>query len=243
MIRRLLIFSEEGIFVQILETIQRRRSVRAYEERELTDLDREKVEGVIESVIPLVDGQKKEWQILPRSRQGSCRIGAIIHEKEIHDRIELGFQGEQIVLGLTHLGLGTLWVGGAPKPGMPAHIVCGYPKEEGLMSKVLNLFTKGGAKRPMEHLTGSVDPIPPSLIPVLEAGRNSPSAMNKQPWRFSVHNVHALSVRSSKPIELGIVLCHLIFTAQALFDDVTWTAESTEVYRFTLGEPKEQNGL
>lgn len=225
--------------MKILETIQQRRSVRAYEERELSDMDREKVETVIESAIPLVEGQKKVWQILPRSRQGSCRIGAVIHEKEIHDRIELGFQGEQIVLGLTHLGMGTLWIGSAPKPGMPAHIVCGYPKEEGLMAKVLNLFTKGGAKRPMEHLTGSMDPIPPSLIPVLEAGRNAPSALNKQPWRFSVHNAHAFSVRSSKPIELGIVLCHLIFSAQALFDDVAWTAESNEVYRFALGEPKE----
>ncbi len=97
-----------------------------------------------------------------------------------------GFIGEQIALWLTHRGVSSCWAGMAKQKSQPSR---------GELPYVISLEFGRGDNAPFRRQTEEVPrrklhefllgPISrPDFLPVLEAGRLAPSAVNMQPVRF-----------------------------------------------------------
>ena len=167
-----------------------------------------------------------------------------------HSLADLGFRAEQIVIRLTRLGLGTCYVGTLqqedktrqlydlnPNQRVGAVIAFGFPTSS-VVGKTFNLFVRSMAgatnKRSLDHLYYTdlnEDPTTPpaSWAPLIEAARNSPSAVNAQPWRFMGKGNHLFifSLRHSqkygsgpgaayKYYDCGLCMANIYLAMQAL---------------------------
>jgi nitroreductase len=119
--------------------------------------------------------------------------------------VDLGYRVEQIVVGLTQLGIGSCYIGTMgredanrkrlnlpPDSRCGALLVFGYPASS-LGGRTLNAFIrsvpKGDARLPEDQVffVGSFDrprEAPEDLKPLITAARFAPSAINTQPWLF-----------------------------------------------------------
>lgn len=150
---------------------------------------------------------------------------------------KLGYMGEGIVLEATSLGLSTCWVGGFFKPEVAAPLAgtmknekvlavtpLGYPREGwSLEEKLMTGFGRNHQRKPLAELVvGTLEPhCPPWVKSALEAARLAPSAVNRQPWRFTV-SADAITVsvgnlkdtyHISKRLDCGIAMLHLELAA------------------------------
>jgi len=162
-----------------------------------------------------------------------------------------GYTGEGIILEATALGLSTCWVGGFFNPAATAkqvsihsgeHILAvsplGYSADEkSFEEKLMSGFARSHKRSPLSAL---IDGLPESAWPVwlkeaLEAARLAPSAMNRQPWRFTIAQ-NSITVTSagwisdfgvSKRLDCGIAMLHLELTAlrQGIHGKWEWQAE------------------
>ncbi|MCJ7488330.1 MAG: nitroreductase family protein, partial [Candidatus Aminicenantes bacterium] len=110
----------------------------------------------------------------------------------------VGYTGEALVLEATSLGLSTCWVGGLFKPGVASarlglgeneKVVCispvGYPKAKpSLTDRIFKAIAGSAHRKSLEELMAGGRVPAGGLKPALEAARLSPSANNRQPWRF-----------------------------------------------------------
>lgn len=151
---------------------------------------------------------------------------------------KVGRLGEFIILEATSLGLGTCWVGASFKPdivqsqisiGSNEHILAvspiGFAKDEySLEEKLMSGFIKSRKRKNLDelYLNRPIKPIPRWICSALEAARLAPSAVNRQPWRFSVENeVIRISVDNtkdsyhiSKRLDSGIAMAHIEIAAK-----------------------------
>lgn len=146
---------------------------------------------------------------------------------------KVGYLGEGIVLEATSLGLGTCWVGGFFRPEAASTLAgagsgeivlavtpLGYAAREwSAEERVMTGFGRSHRRKLLAELvTGWPEgERPPWLRPALEAARLAPSAVNRQPWRFTVEP-HAVTVavdsprdtyHISKRLDCGIAMLHL----------------------------------
>ena len=119
---------------------------------------------------------------------------------------DVGFRLEQVAVGLTAAGLGSCFVGvlsqeqraarelGLPSGGrMGAALAIGrLPNRplDRLVNRAIHGAAGAGSRRPLSTLFLGDDWLPTEppaqLLPLLVAGQRAPSAVNAQPWRWSL---------------------------------------------------------
>jgi hypothetical protein len=141
----------------------------------------------------------------------------------------VGYTGEALVLEATALGLDTCWVAGLFRASPIERLIPLQPEERILAISALGyaasdpsrrerlLFGAGRpkARRSFDEIAAGHAEWPSWAQAAVSAARIAPSAMNRQPWRFS-HNAEGLRIdyagpeipRTSKRLDCGIAMLH-----------------------------------
>ncbi|NLA07503.1 MAG: nitroreductase [Firmicutes bacterium] len=148
--------------------------------------------------------------------------------------VAVGFLGEGIILHATSLGLGTCWVSGTySRKAVEARIELGesekvmavspigFAEKPGNEMEENSMKAPGGLhkRKPLESLVRGL-PMkdwPPGFRNILEAARLAPSAVNRQPWRFTVKSDRILVSAArfellpmaARKLDCGIAMLHL----------------------------------
>ncbi|MBE0713975.1 MAG: nitroreductase family protein, partial [Candidatus Aminicenantes bacterium] len=169
----------------------------------------------------------------------------------------VGYTGEALVLEATSLGLSTCWVGGLFKPGVASarlglgeneKVVCispvGYPKAKpSLTDRTFKAIAGSARRKSIEELMAGGRVPAGGLKPALEAARLSPSANNRQPWRFRT-DARAVTIftdndkkewKISRRLDCGIAMLHFELGARASGLAGEWEfREAPEVARYVF---------
>lgn len=150
----------------------------------------------------------------------------------------VGYTGEGIVLEATALGLDTCWVAGFFSAAKVAELVSLDPRERvyavspvGFATRDLGLVERGMRGMAHAHVRRMVDEIAPGAhagwpqwaLAAVETARLSPSAMNRQPWRFGYDDGALVVSRDNsletpkvtKRLDCGIAMLHAELGANA----------------------------
>ncbi len=151
--------------------------------------------------------------------------------------IDYGYVFEEVILKLTKLDLGSVWLGGTFNRDafdyllgqgevVPAITPVGYKAEnKSIREKVIRTLVKGDRRHPFETLFFENDSTTPlskdhQIAKYLEFVRIGPSASNKQPWRVIVKGNKAHFYLEKTPgyaeglsfeiqaLDMGIAICH-----------------------------------
>ncbi|MBQ8552335.1 MAG: nitroreductase [Clostridia bacterium] len=211
----------------IKDLVKNRRSVRAYDGREITAEHKAKLCAFMES-IENPYGINVEFKLMDAGEHGlKCPV-VVGTELYVGGKIKcvpsaceaFGYSFEMLVLYAQSLGIGTVWLGGTMnRPAyeaamelsedemMPCASPLGYPaKKMSLRESMMRKAIKADERLPFEELffNGSFDfPLTEEkageLAYPLRMVRWAPSAVNKQPWRVIVAEdaVHFYLKRSS----------------------------------------------
>lgn len=213
------------------EAIIARRAVRTYTAEPLKDAVLGELRRFIGTIKPLHSTIKTNISILSRedfARNYStffvpnAQHYLVIRSVQKEGYLEnAGFIGQQIVLYLTEHDIGTCWIGSTrPKSDesgkLPYVITICFGRSDNAPRR----GSAGDAKRKLtyEIVMGNLGH--PSLLPLLEAGRLAPSAMNLQPVRYitegtnifvyrkaPLFNINALDEVQS--IDVGVALANI----------------------------------
>ncbi|MDD7266808.1 MAG: nitroreductase family protein [Lachnospiraceae bacterium] len=206
--------------MNILQAMQRRKSVRTYAERPLSAADRQAVLDIIDRVgaqNPFGTSQKF-WLLDPAENKltSPVLVGNVLFvggkcRREPLAEVAFGYVFETMMLEFVRLGLGTVWLAGTIKRPlfetamevsedemMPAVTPIGYPAAHcSLREKMMRKGIKADHRQPFGSLFFSGG-LTTSLRPetaggwaeAMEAVRWAPSAANSQPWRLVVEGEH-----------------------------------------------------
>ncbi|MCB2291820.1 nitroreductase family protein [Clostridium sp. CS001] len=228
----------------MIEAINSRKSVRNYKTESLTSGDLQKVKTIIHEAKPLHPDIPMEVFLIENGEKirntSKGIVGKYTQVKAPHylaftsetteGHLEnIGFIGEEIVLKLTELGIGTCWVGAAIKEeefnnivnvqGNQSYIILvafGYP--EASVQPVKNRKRLDKSKVISGTYENQYDPIVQAFIA-------APSAVNSQPWKLIIEknkfdlyleNRSFLTKKLLKEmnhIDIGIGLSHLYHSA------------------------------
>ena len=146
---------------------------------------------------------------------------------------EVGYTGEGVILEATALGLNTCWVAGFFKPESVASLVeiksnervlavtpVGYARRfESLEEKLMTGFGRTHRRLPVSKLLNwpGQGELPEWVRASIQAARLAPSAVNRQPWGFTVEDGSiTVYVRTggpeftvSKRLDCGIAMMHI----------------------------------
>ena len=189
---------------------------------------------------------------------------------DIQSLVDLGFRSQQIVLDLWHMGIGSCYIGcvhqqkrvinlldlpvSARVVSMVAFGISAEDQSKYLYQKVSQAFTR--SKRRLEYnelfLDGSITHfanLSKDNKDIIEAGRQSPSATNAQPWRFRINQeffeISAVRKSVSRLYDLaqeytlhdvGICMANMSRAASAVGRKIHW-----ELYPITEHAPQEKN--
>lgn len=252
--------------------IARRRSKRRYESRPLDTDTLRQLQTVVEAFRPFKETRAVLINQSPEDvfkgvmgsygkvKDAPAFIAFIGNTKDQHIHEKIGYLGEGIILEATALRLGTCWVGGMFRPEVATRLArtqqnekvfaltpVGYPVErESFEEKILKRLVKSHQRKPLNEMaTGMEEATCSSWIKdVLEAARVSPSAVNRQPWRFDIEPDRiTLSVDNlkdtfhiSKRLDCGIAMMHMEVAALNCGKQGQWELlEPPEVARFRVG--------
>lgn len=151
----------------------------------------------------------------------------------------IGYLGEAMVLEAMRLGLDTCWVGGFFDAGRTAtHVRLAegeriyavsplglVPDEKTAGEKMMSAVARSHKRKPLEVIAPGAGPEtwPAWAMKGLKAARAAPSAVNRQPWRFSMQEglVHVTfdgtvdTPKISKRLDCGIAMLHFELAARA----------------------------
>ncbi|AMP20101.1 hypothetical protein AZF37_01930 [endosymbiont 'TC1' of Trimyema compressum] len=229
------------------DSIFKRQSIRKYEDRPVEEDVLQTIKKYIETIEPLIPGIEVKMTIVDRTlfnkiAKGKFIVSAphyivITSEEKEGSYLNAGYMGEQAVLHLTKLGIGSCWLGGAREQKdinytLPYTIAIafGYGREsierenlEGINRKEISSWASGE--------TASFY----SLL--LECVRIAPSAMNNQPWICQVSNdkirwfkkksniFKKIFLENLNDVDMGIAFCHFVIAAEAENRLVTFEKE------------------
>ena len=197
--------------MNMMELVRRRRSVRSFDGRTLSDEDRDAIFQFAISVETPYD-RPISWRILDakiHSLSSPVISGTDVYiagkmQRLPHAEEAFGFAFERIVLFAESRGVGTTWIAGTmDRPAferamrlsdgevMPCVSPLGYPaKKMSLRESLMRKGVNADSRLPFSALffDGSFErPLTEEaagrLSGALEAVRLAPSAVNKQPWR------------------------------------------------------------
>ena len=225
--------------------IARRRSKRRYESRPLDTDTLTQLQTVVKEFKPFPETRSVLISRSPEDvfkgaigSYGKVKgapgfIAFIGNTEDPHIHEKIGYLGEGIILEATALQLGTCWVGGMFRREVAGRLIqiqrnekffavtpIGYPREgDSLEEKMMKRFVKSHLRKPLNELAKGMEESkwPSWIKDALEAARVSPSAVNRQPWRFSIESdAITLSVDDlkdtfhiSKRLDCGIAMMHL----------------------------------
>lgn len=252
----------------ITELIRDRRSVRAYDGRDMSTDDIEKLSSYMKNIenpynIPV------EFKLLHAKEQNlSCPVvsgtdlyvGAKVHRVP-HMEEAYGYSFEKLVLYAQSLGIGTVWIGGTMNRAsfenamdlnedeiMPCVSPLGYTaKKMSLKESMMRKAVKADSRLPFGTLffDGTFDvPLTEEkagrLSEPLEMVRLAPSAVNKQPWRVVIdeHAAHFYLKRNSGFIKDATGDLQKIDVGIALCHFDLASKEAGLDVSFTIDEPK-----
>ena len=251
----------------IAELVRNRRSVRTFDDRDLSRDDLEKLTSFMADIknpydIPveckLLDA-KQEKLSCPVVSGTDLYVGAKV-KRAAHVEEAFGYSFEMLVLYAQSLGIGTVWVGGTmDRDGferamalgedemMPCMSPLGYPAKK--MSVKENMMRKGvkaDSRKPFETIffDGSFE-VPLTvekadrLAHPLEMVRWAPSAVNRQPWRVVVaqDGVHFYIKHTKGFVSEAAGDMQKIDMGIALCHFALAAEESGMSFRFSLSDP------
>ena len=162
----------------------------------------------------------------------------------------VGYTGEGVILEATALGLGSCWVGGFFRPETIRERISMHESERVLavtplgippdtftfQEKLMAGFGHMHKRRPLKDM---VDRVPTNEWQriALEAARLAPSAVNRQPWRFSLTekaisiglDVGRDSYKIARRLDCGIAMLHLELGARHAGIKGNWTFPPDQV--------------
>jgi len=173
----------------------------------------------------------------------------------------LGYVGEAVILEATTQNLATCWIGGFFDPKRAATLVRLAPGERILAVSPLGIaqpatsrtertmtgMAASSTRKPLDALApDGVGGWPAWAVATLETARLAPSAVNRQPWRFSWDgsglvisvNNHRETPKVTKRLDCGIAMLHVEIAALSFGVTGTWTdlATGLAVARFSPSE-------
>ncbi len=218
----------------LLEAIQARHSVRAYQGRPLTDADAQALQEKIDEVnrigrlhIQLIRNEPKAF-LGPFARYGKFRgvtdylVMTGVKADDLDERI--GYYGEQLVLLAQTLGMNTCWVGLSytkipntyvlnEGEAIQAYISIGYGATQGVSHKIKRI----------DQVSNVSDSTPDWFRRGVEAALLAPTAINQQKFSFEYmgmtegrHRVRAkkgFSLVGYTHMDLGIAKYHFEIAA------------------------------
>jgi len=204
----------------MIEAMKRRVSVRSYADQPVEQSVKEKIRSLLEaqnlgpfgnkvrlSLIDLSDMEQAETRQLGTYgfiRGARLYVAGVVSQRPGAMQ-DFGYCLEQVVVGITRLGLGTCWLGGTFKRAgfakrlsvsddevIPAISPIGHAREKRTVrERVLRRFVGADQRKPWAALFFEGDwnrPLPREAAGVyttaLECLRLAPSASNMQPWRI-----------------------------------------------------------
>ncbi|HOG35525.1 MAG TPA: nitroreductase family protein [Petrotogaceae bacterium] len=204
------------------EIINLRHSTRSFDNFLLSQEQTGEIKKILEST-ESISGQRLDWRVEKIEQACSYQLFAPVKEKNGISFIEYGFQGEQAVIGLTALDLGTCWKGYSNSFGAPCFIEFGKEKSS-KKNLLIKTFTRNGVKKELKDLikNGSAFLTNENSF-LLNCCRMAPSAINRQPWSFDLLSEKKIKITVQKAanadtysIDLGIVLSHFILGCRDL---------------------------
>jgi len=222
-----------------IEALQNRKSVRKYLNRKITGTLKIDIENTFKNLTALDEKNRIEWNI-DSSNECKYNIYSLKTKWNNVDLVEFGFEGEQVVINLTQMGLGTLWHAMGGIKNSPCNITSGYEESNGkktFMQKMVSNITKPHMRKELSELIISgKEFLNEENREILECARLAPSAMNKQPWGFKLLDEKSLSFEllSHKKeynfIDLGILLANSFIAANYYHNNVKIERKSDSCY-------------
>lgn len=194
--------------------------------------------------------------------KGASVYLAFLGEKEMEGVEErIGYCGEGLVLEATARGLSTCWVTGFFDPFVAALQIkpldeekifavspLGYTRAEyNREEKIISVLARSRQRKSVAQISplGSKEKWPAWALAGLEAARIAPSAVNRQPWRFSLDRRGVLLSMNnpggndhfSKRLDCGIAMLHFELAARAKGAAGNWELlPSPDVARYILAK-------
>ena len=236
----------------LYQAIFRRKAVRKYVQ---TPLKQEKIDALMQAIEGFTPINSKEgiaFRVLKSEQlKGIMPVKtpqflAVYANATDRGQINAAFMLQQADLWLSIQGMGSCWVG-MPNPTREVAQVNGLSYCIALaFGEALEPTTrdpKDAKRKSLSEVTDRTD-----LAQLLEPARLAPSAVNRQPWYFTVKDKEILVfAKKTNPIagavfgdmprfDLGIVLCHLWLSAmqEKMFDRIEWAdtkANAPQGYR------------
>lgn len=190
-----------------------RRSVRSYTGEPLRESVFDGLVNFISDIKPLHDGIPVDIEIYSRedfvndfSRAGLYRANDFVvirSAKTAQGCLQnAGFIGQQIVLWLTHIGIGSCWVGMVKQKKHPARGELPYVVAIEFGRADNAPFRRKAEDSPRKKLYEvMLNKISsPEFLPVLDAGRLAPSVLNTQPLRYFIADGNLYICRKPPPL-------------------------------------------
>jgi len=250
----------------MIEAIKKRRSVRTYKNKVLLKDDQKKIHNVIDEVLTLKGPFGNQIKLFFYDKpyvgkEQSIQIGTYGFVKNAKSFIagsvlntfegivDYGYLFEILILKLTDLDLGTVWLGGTFNREdfgylldigevIPAITPVGYPAEKlSIRESIMRNRIKADQRKSYQSLFFDQNFDTPldenhSIAEYLDLVRIGPSASNKQPWRIIVdgNKVHFYLERTPnygldmpfdvQALDMGIAISH--FEAGLIEDKKTY---------------------
>jgi hypothetical protein len=186
-------------------------------------------------------------------------VAFIADTEDANHQEKTGYLGEKFILEATVLELGTCWVGGFFNPEAVAKdiainrnekILAVSPvglveKQYSFVEKIFSGLAKGHSRKDLADLCleSNEGQEPNWVRSAIEAARLAPSAVNRQPWRFTVEaRGIKISVDSpkniykiSKRLDCGIAMAHIEIAAKYTGLEGQWEyLDEPDVARFIV---------
>ena len=238
----------------MIKTIYARRSVRTFKKTQVKPKDLQKIVNILKSAETQknpFDNDIKFFMIEDTFTQSNQKMkigtygfvknpqgfvgGKVNHTFDA--LIDFGYQFEGVILELTKINIGTVWLGGTFKRKQFEHLLehdeiipaispIGYPDEKkSWRERFIRNRAKSDKRKPFEMLffnQSTQQPLSLShpLAHLLKLVQSGPSASNKQPWRLSVDesSVHVFFERTNnyasflsydiQALDIGIAIKH-----------------------------------
>ncbi|MBE3575447.1 MAG: nitroreductase family protein [Firmicutes bacterium] len=178
-----------------------------------------------------------------RIRGAQAFLAMIGDTAQPHVEETVGYAGEYVILAATAAGVGSCWVSGTFSPDVVASLVdlspgekvfavspLGYPAEPSGTERIMKALARSATRKPVERLLTpeslSLASCPQWVKQALEAARLAPSALNRQPWRFTVSaegiRVSVEREGGQRRLDCGIAMLHLELGARAAGVQTKW---------------------
>ncbi|MBU3097715.1 MULTISPECIES: nitroreductase family protein [Clostridium] len=228
----------------MLQAIKLRKSIRNYKDSVVSPQHIQNIKTIINEAKPLFDNIPMEVLLIEDGTKITDTFKGLISKytkvkaphylaftSEIQEgHLEnIGFIGEEIVLKLTGLGIGTCWLGSAIKQDLFKTLFTVREKQSYII-----LVAFGYPVKPLEQvvtrkrfdksklITSTFDP---KYEPIIQSLIDAPSSINSQPWKLAINNnkfdlllenrniLSKKILKDTNHIDMGIGLSHLYNSA------------------------------